>query len=141
MSKILILGVSAAEKLQISRWPKYCETPCTYIYKRFWHYVNLYPAGSSRESVNQNVRNIFEIIPDFVFWIEANIAVSQVSKLWGLWGPTNRYMDHNLLKTKIFLNQIKVTFVIIFCGQNFLSKSLFWPNFWLEFFFCQHSYT
>ena len=29
MSKILIIGASEAEKLQISRWPKYCETPCS----------------------------------------------------------------------------------------------------------------
>ena len=29
MSKIAILGTPEAEKLHISRWPKYCETPCT----------------------------------------------------------------------------------------------------------------
>ena len=28
MFKILIQAVSEAEKLQISKWPKYCETPC-----------------------------------------------------------------------------------------------------------------
>ena len=28
MSKIAILGTPEAEKLHISRWPKYCETPC-----------------------------------------------------------------------------------------------------------------
>ena len=27
MSKIVILGTPEAEKLHISRWPKYCETP------------------------------------------------------------------------------------------------------------------
>ena len=29
MPKIAILGAPEAEKLHISRWPKYCETPCT----------------------------------------------------------------------------------------------------------------
>ena len=29
MSKISIKGSSEAEKLHISRWPKYCKTPCT----------------------------------------------------------------------------------------------------------------
>ena len=31
MSKYLILGASEAEKFNVAKWPKYCETPCILV--------------------------------------------------------------------------------------------------------------